>query len=538
MPATGVDEAPDELGQLANRRELQADLDENLRHLRSLFGEDRSPDLVIREFPVLGQTRGAAVYLSTLVDPRLVGSQVLRPILASNSAMAPSIQVPLAPSDVRTQLEGLFIANGRVSTLNELAGFLTALSHGQTGILIEGEPRALMVQVSGYDKRAVGPPETEVVIHGPHEGFVEAFDSNLSLIRRRVATPLLRLEKVKVGHTSETEVGLLYIQGLANPALVAEARRRLEDSGLDAALDTQYIEELIEDQSFTIFPQLYSTERPDVAAANLLEGRIALLVNGSPFVLIAPATMNMFLQSADDYYNRWTFGSIVRPLRWLMMLITIYFTAIYVAVVSFSQSMLPTGLLISFAAAREKVPFTVLTEALIMEAVFEVLREAGIRLPRQIGQTISIVGVLVIGQAAVQASIISAPMVILVAFSGIASFVVPQYAFGLALRILRFPMILAGGIFGLFGIVTLTVLTAIHLLALRSFGVPYLAGLSPVTTTSPQDTLVRLPHWLMRRRPRQLDQATTWRNAPAQMPRGGRNHGGGPELNEKERPQP
>jgi spore germination protein KA len=304
-----------------------------------------------------------------------------------------------------------------------------------------------------------------------------------------------------IGTETKTNVVLTYIDDIADPKLIKDVKKRLNKIKIDGILETGYIEELIEDHPYSPFPQMHYTERPDTVAGNLLEGRFAIFVDGSPFALIAPVTMWQMLQASEDYYERFFISNLVRWIRFLFVAIALFLPALYIAITTFHQDMLPTTLILSIAGAREAIPFPALVEALIMELSFEALREAGVRLPKTVGQAVSILGALVIGQAAVQAGIVSAPMVIIVSMTGIASFTIPRFNFAITVRLLRFPIMLLAGALGLYGIVIGLVLISVHLTQMTSFGVPYLSGLSPYSKTDTKDIVIRAPWWKMIHRP-------------------------------------
>jgi spore germination protein KA len=283
-------------------------------------------------------------------------------------------------------------------------------------------------------------------------------------------------------------------------------------------LDSAYIEEFIEDSPYSPFPQVQNTERPDVVAANLLEGKIAIMVDGTPIVLIVPMTFWAAMQSAEDYYERFLIGTFIRWIRFVFFLIALLLPAIYVAISTFQPEMIPTNLLLSIAGAREASPFPALVEALMMEITFEVLREAGVRLPKQVGSATSIVGALVIGQASVQAGIVSAPMVIVVSITGIANFAIPRFNLAASIRLVRFPMIILAGTLGLFGIGIGLLGLLIHLSSLRSLGIPYLSPVSPLSVRGLKDVLIRAPHWAMKLRPRLTGYQEPLRVPPGQKP--------------------
>jgi len=323
---------------------------------------------------------------------------------------------------------------------------------------------------------------------------------------------------LKIGRETKTQVIITYIENIADPTLIKEVKNRLSRIDIDGVLESGYIEEFIEDHPFSPFPQVLTTERPDVASANLLEGRVAILVDGTPFVLIVPVTLYSLLQAADDYYQRYLIGTLVRWLRYVFLLIALTLPSLYVAILTFHQEMIPTTLLLTIARTREEIPFPALVEALIMEVTFEVLREAGLRLPKQIGSAVSIVGALVIGDAAVNSGLVSAPMVMVVAITGIASFAIPRYNAAIAFRMLRFPMIFLAGTLGLLGIMLGLITIIVHLSTMRSFGVPYLSPFAPMQVSEMKDSLVRAPWWSLRKRPHFTGEYNKHRQPPGQKP--------------------
>ncbi len=355
--------------------------------------------------------------------------------------------------------------------------------------------------VNGFAKRSLEEPSSESVIRGPRDGFIENISTNISLIRRRLKTSKLKMESFTVGEVSQTQVIMTYMKGIATDSLVDEVRERINKIQIDGILESNYIEEFIEDFPFSPFPQVQSTERPDVVAAELLEGKVALITDTSPFALIVPMTFWAGMQASEDFYMRWPIATFVRWIRFIFIIIAVFAPPLYVAVTTFHQEMIPTNLVLSIISAREPVPFPAVIEALLMEITFEALREAGIRLPRQIGQAISIVGALVIGQAAVQAGIISAPVVIIVSITGIAAFTIPRYSFANGIRLLRFPMLFLAGTLGLYGIGLGALGILVHIMTLRSFGVPYFTPVVPLTFKELMDTLIRAPIWAKTRRP-------------------------------------
>lgn len=460
-----------------------------------MFGE---ADDLVRRPVMLGRPprRGLLVMLRSLADKNLV-----QRTLEAMGEIAPDEQVPSAPEPLVDWLAYRRASDATAGVEDQLAKAIKALLSGQALLFVEGAARIVCVGESGYPKRAIAEPETESVIRGPREGFTEDLETNLSLIRRRLRTPRFSSETTLIGEVSNTRVELLYIRGICKDSVLDEVRRRLSRIKIDGILDTAYLEEFIEDTPWTVFPLIKATERPDVVVSALLEGRFAILADGTPFALIAPTFLVDMLQAPDDYYERYPVALAIRTLRYAFATVALIGPALYVALTTFHQEMIPTQLLLSIMSAREGVAFPAVVEAFGMEVTFEALREAGIRLPKPIGQAVSIVGALVIGQAAVQAGIVSPIMVIVVALTGISSFVVPKVSAAVAMRLLRFPMLLLASTFGAYGITIGWLLLTIHLLGLRSFGAPYLAPLGPLLPVDHKDVILRAPHWWNRKRP-------------------------------------
>lgn len=322
-----------------------------------------------------------------------------------------------------------------------------------------------------------------------------------------------------MGRITKTDIVLAYLRGKANEKVVEEVRRRIKRINVDSILESGYVEELIEDQPFSPFPQIAHTERPDKAAAEILEGRIVILVDGTPFVLIVPTIFTQFLQSSEDYYERYPMAIAVRLIRYLFFMIALTFPSIFIAATTYHHEMIPTPLLISVAGAHIGVPFPAFFEVLLMEITFEALREAGVRLPKAVGSAVSIVGALVIGEAAVAAGIVSPDTVIVVAVTAIASFTIPAFNVAITIRMLRFPMMFLAAIVGFYGILLGLLIILVHLCSLRSFGVPYFAPVAPFRWKDMKDTIFRAPWWMMKKRPKYISKDESERqNTPKPEP--------------------
>jgi spore germination protein KA len=493
------------LGQLA-KTPIPPGLAAAVKLVKETLGN--SPDVISREVKLDGAPL-VAIYVDGLADKSQV-EKVLDSLLLKRP-LVERAGLELGASLKRWEESGLPM--GEIHTVRTLGAVVTALLNGETCLFGEEWGQALLVDTKGWEKRAISEPDTETVIRGPREGYVENLRTNTSLIRRRLRHPNLRIEHLVLGDITNTQVAIVYVKGLANDKVVEEVRRRLMRIKIDGVLESSYLEELIEDAPFSPFPQVGHTERPDRSVANLLEGKVTILTDGTPFALSVPVTISCFMQSPEDYYERWPVALGIRIFRYLSLFISLFLPSLYVAVTTFHQEMLPTPLTVSLAMQRERVPYPAVVEALLMQITFEILIEAGVRLPRPLGQAIGIVGALVIGEAAVRAGLISAAMVIVIAATAISSFAVPAFDLAITVRMLRLPMIVLGAVLGLFGIFAGLLLILIHLATLRSFGVPYLAGWAPFIPADQKDMIVRAPWWAMYTRPELIGFADLEREA-------------------------
>ncbi|WP_217595427.1 spore germination protein [Cohnella sp. GbtcB17] len=496
---------------------LAPSLRHNLDMLKNALGH--STDFIVRSFRIGDApafVSAALLYTEGLADSKIIDEFIMEPLM---SGICRSADFGARLANHRDPLallkDSVLTVNG-LSVVPDAGVLLEAILSGDTAILIDGSDRALIAATKGVEHRSIAEPASQTVIRGPLEGFVESIRVNTALIRRKIKDPRLWLETIQIGTVTRTDVGIMYINGIADDSIVREVRQRIERIDIDGILESGYIEELIQDEKWSPFPTIFNSERPDAITAGLLEGRVAILVDGTPFVLLVPALFVQYFQSPEDYYHRWDVSSLIRMIRYMGFLIALVGPSVYIAVTTFHQEMIPTNLLINLASQREGVPFPAFIEALLMEVTFEILREAGIRMPRAVGSAISIVGTLVIGQAAVEAGIVSAAMVIVVSITAISSFVMPSYNMSISIRILRFPLMGLAASFGLFGIFIGLILLVLHLCSLKSFGAPYMTSIAPFYASNQKDTLFRLPRWGIAKRPRLLNRnnPTRGRNPP------------------------
>ncbi|WP_145409450.1 spore germination protein [Paenibacillus xylanexedens] len=469
---------------------------------------NNSSDIKTRTFPLASSVDAFLMFIDGMVNESLLHLHVLAPLL----------QARAGDSQIDFAYICSIVTTSQLTIVTSFEDLLNHISNGSVALFVDKLPFGITVGVPGWQQRGIEEPAAESIIRGPREGFTETLSVNTSMLRRKIKDPSLKLNPIQVGRYTKTAVLIVHIDGIANHSLVEEVRRRIEKIDIDGVLESGYIEGLIEDHPYSPFPQIQVTERPDVVSASLLEGKIGIMVDGTPFCLIAPTTFFAMLQSPEDYYQRYIISSFIRWLRSLFLIISLLLPSLYVAVLTFHQEMVPTSLLLSIAKSREDIPFPALVEALLMEVSFEALREAGVRLPKQVGSAVSIVGALVIGQAATSAGLVSSPMVMVVAITGIASFLLPQYSAGIAIRLLRFPIMFLSGMFGLLGLMLGVIAIIIHLCSIRSLGVPYLQPLAPMKWSEMLDSFMRGPIWSNTKRPSLTGKKKTIRQSSFDRP--------------------
>lgn len=492
---------------------LSSSLKENEALLQEIWG--LNSDIIFRPLNIGSgwHTRALIIFVDGMVDSTTINQSIIKPLLYD--IQLANAKVILDSPDFMIIKKSL-LAVGEVNILKNIREVLDGCLNGNTILLLDGCSKAFSISSKGWEARNIEEPKTQPVVRGPHEGFNENIRANVVLVRRRVKDPDLVVENLTLGKRTRTTVALMYIKDIVNPPLLKEVKKRLGSIDTDIILESGYIEQFIEDAPLSPFSTIANTERPDSAASKILEGRIAIFVDGTPSVLTVPMLFIEGFQAAEDYYSRPFYVSVVRSLRYISFLTSVFLPGFYVAVSSFHHNFIPTPLLLSMAEAREGTPFPALVEALIMGVIFEILREAGIRLPRTVGNAISIVGALVIGESAVSAGLIGAPMVIVVSLTAIVSFVVPTHAdVGALLRVIA--LILAGTL-GAFGLLLVFLGVLIHLASLRSFGTPYLSPLAPLSSGALKDVFVRAPLWAMDTRPSSITYSRSRRTGPGMMP--------------------
>ncbi|SDZ23237.1 spore germination protein [Thermoactinomyces sp. DSM 45892] len=449
------------------------------------------PDLVNHVFSLSPHLHGHCIFIETLVNRQKIEHELLH--FLSEDSLGNELQ---SSHDIINILK-YRIPLSSIKETTDLNHCIQKLLSGWCLLVIEQTGQVLLLDLLKAPHRNVTEPLRESTVQGPQEGFIESIEINLALLRKRVKSVHLRVEQFIIGTETETKVRLLYLEHLAQTEVVDEFRKRIRSIKIDSILDSAYIEEWIQDRTLSPFPTLLKTERPDVLTSHLLEGRVGVLVDGTPDALMGPVTFFQFFSTPDDYYQRAHIATLLRWLRILSFLLAILIPSLYIAILTYHQELLPHSLLINLSVQREGVPFPTILEAVIMMVMFEVLREAGLRMPRIAGQAISIVGALVLGEAAVAAGLVAASMVIVVSITAISNFVTPSYKFGITQRIIQFIYMSLAGFMGLFGVLCGVLFTIVHLASIKSFGVPYLSPLAPSKLKDWKDAVVRVPRpWL------------------------------------------
>jgi len=471
---------------MENKTKLSNLLEDNYNTLVNTF--KNCNDIIFRDL-LIGNTNEAAilVYIESIVDIKVINESIIAPIMTfinESNTIANN-------NNIVDYIKKQIIRIGSVKETDNINDLVYELLLGNSVLIINNSCNCLIISSAENKGRSVEESTSESVIRGPKASFTETLQTNIALVRQRLKSADLKIEKYIIGNVTKTEVLIIYVENIVNSLVLTELKKRLEAINIDSILESSYIEEFIEDTPSSIFPQIKHTERPDKVVADILEGRIAIMVAGTPVTLIVPTLGMQFLQSSEDYYERHIYTDFIRLIRLIFFFTALLLPGLYVAITSFHQELIPTLLLVRIGSARVGIPFPTWLEVIILTISFEALREAGLRLPKGVGQSVSIVGALVIGDAAVKAGIVSPLTVIIVALTGIASFSIPSYNLGLGIRVLQFVVIICGSILGLFGITVVTIILLLHVLSLTSFGIPYMAPIAPFKIKNMKDAFFR-----------------------------------------------
>jgi spore germination protein KA len=490
-------------------KDVSTNIFENLEYLKARFNVPVSGDVMFREFDITvkdSSLHAFIIFYDGMVDKQIIDDDILQPLM-----LLSNINITDTTPDIIAYIKAHLIPHNQISVLKDFNAIINEINYGACGIFIDSLDNAFIADVKGFERRTVERPNTELLIRGPQEGFTETLRVNTALIRKRLKDENLIVESLKVGERSKTLISVLYIKGIVNPSLVAEIKRRISSIKVDYLNDSGELEQYIEDNTYLPMPQTSSTERPDRSAIALTEGRVVIIVDGSPFALIIPVVFNDLIHAAEDYFLRYPTVNLLRFIRLMSILFSLLLPGIYIAITTFHAEMIPTSLLLAISASREKVPFPSIVELTALEIAFELIREAGIRIPGPMAPTIGIIGALILGQAAVAANIVSPILIIIVATTGICSYAIPDYSLAFSIRLARFIYILLGSFVGFLGLTTGLFIHGLFLVNAKSFGVPMFAPFGPKTSRKNADNVFNIPIWKKENRPDYLNPKDTKR---------------------------
>lgn len=472
---------------------ITRDLMKNLDTMKREFNFPLNQDVIIREFKIMQQTKAFIIYIDGMADKITINDYILRQLMAEQK------NTESKHLSVDYICDNLLTIN-QINKEKEFDQTVRQILNGLTALFVEGNEECIVIESRGYEKRGITTPITETVIKGPHEAFVENLRTNLTLVRRIIRNKDLVTEMLPLGKADNLLCAVLYVEGICNPKIVQEVKRRIKSLNIDFIPGNGELDQLIEDHPFALFPQILNTERPDRTASFLMDGKVALICDGSPLASIVPITFFHLLHTSEDTSLRWQYGTFLRLIRLFASFVAVFLPGLYIALTLYHHEMIPTELLYSLTRARENIPFPTVLELFLMELSFELIREAGLRIPGVIGQTLGIIGAVILGQAAVSAGIVSPFLIIIVAITGLGSFAIPNFSISFGYRLTRFIFLLFGTIAGFYGIAAAIVIIGSLLCSMKSFGVPYFSPVAPATKATP-DIGIRGPSFKQKERP-------------------------------------
>jgi len=475
-------------------RTVSTSLQANLQYVKRELHSPKNKDVIIREFKVMNCCDACVVYIDGMADKNTINNFILRQLM-----LRPLPEQAGEVCSLDYIAENLLAAN-EIQRVRDIDAAIREVLNGLTALFVDGAPECILVETRGYESRSITEPLNEQVVYGPQEAFVEQLRTNITLIRKIIRSKDLITEIRPIGKGGQISCAMLYVDGIVNPRVVREMKRRLDNINVNITIGTGIVNQLIEERPFSLFPQSLSTERPDRTAAFLMDGQIALILEGSPQAIIVPITFFHLFHTSDDSTLRWQYGNFQRYVRLIACFFAIFLPGLYLALTLYHSEMIPAELMSSLHQARENVPFPAVIEVLLMELSFEIIREAGVRVPGLVGQTLGIIGAIVLGQAAVEAGLVSPVLIIIVAITGLGNFAIPDYRLSYAIRISRFIFIVLGTIAGFYGISAGMYVMFGFACSLKSFGVPYFSPVAPKTESNP-DIVTRGPVWTQIQRP-------------------------------------
>lgn len=482
------------------KEQIVESLKSNLNRLKKEFFYPTNEDFIVRELALFNGTKCAVLFLDGMVNSTIIQDHIIAPLLEGKYKNETDVM-----HKVITAKEGK-----KVCCFGEI---IDAITMGSTIVFLDGYNQAISIGTTKYDHRSVEKPVTENIIKGPQEAFVESINTNRSLIRKQLRSKNLISESISVGKQSKSMVSILYMKNIANPELIENVKQRIKALDVDTIQNTSMLEQYIEERPYSIIPSLFYSERPDRAVAFLHEGHIVLLMDSSSDCVILPVTFWSLFHTSEDSYMRWAYGNFARIIRLLAFFLALLTPAFFIAITTFHVDMIPTDLVLAIAATRERVPFPLIIEVVMMDLAFELLRESGIRVPTPIGPTIGIVGALILGEAAVTANLVSPILVIIVAITGLSSYAIASISLNYTVRIVKFGLLILGGIMGIAGITAGFMIFITYMASLKSFEVPFLSPLAPHFRSS-KDTVFRPPIWKQWIRPQYTRPQNTIRKKP------------------------
>lgn len=489
-----AEKKPGKSSKKADMDNISENIKDNADFLKKIFNAPTNKDFVVREFYVSEEYRAFVAYIDGMAKKDTINDFILRPLMTLRIEKKPENPCILG------YVHDYILEINQTKKVHDHSDAISEILSGNTILYIDGCDFYISCETKGFDKRGVDKPETEGVVKGPQQGFNESIRTSITLMRRIIKNNSLTTEFIQVGSRSHTLCAVMYIKDLVNPAIVKEVKRRLNNIKIDFIGNAGMLEQLIEDNPNSLIPTTLTTERPDRASSHLFEGKVAILIDGTPFAIVVPVTLHSLLHSPEDAALKWQVASAMRLIRFLAIGIATFLPGLYIAITTFHREMIPTDILIAIAKSKENVPFPSFVEILLMEISFELIREAGIRIPGIIGNTIGIIGALILGQAAVEANIVNPVLIIVIAVTGLGNFAIPNFSLASSVRLLRFPFILIGAFLGFYGIALGVAALVISLAGHKSFGVPYLAPITPKTRRS-MDIVLRWPLWVQELRP-------------------------------------
>ena len=484
-------------------KSISNQLDDNIDTIKEIYSIPKNSDFLTRDFNITvgdKSIRAFSVFIDGMTDRGVISQNILQPLMVFSNFNFKDNE-----SNIEKFIMSRLIAYNQVKAVDTFKSVVGEVNFGGCAVFVDGLDHAFVCDTKRWEHRGVGSPISETVIRGPQEAFNEQIRSNTALMRKIMKDKDLIIENVSIGKRSNTPCGVMYIKDIVNETLLSEVLRRVRSIKVDYIFDSGELEQLLEDSTFMTIPQIISTERPDRVATLLAEGHVAVALDGSPFVLVMPATAAEFLHTTEDANMRYPFVNFIRAIRIIGIIIALLLPGLYIAVTNFHQEMIPTDLLFAIEASRETVPFPTVIEIILLEFSFELIREASLRIPGAIGSTLGIVGGLILGQAAVSANLVSPILIIVVAATVLGSFALPSFSMSISIRLMRFLYILLGAIAGFLGISLGLIINLLLLASAKSFGVPFLAPLGPVTKDRVADVLTRRPVWQQERRPDYLN---------------------------------